>query len=157
MAWTYNTSDLNSTSTGASLARVRFLAQDVSTGDQLIEDEAINWVLSDYPNVFDAAAVVARAIGAKFAQRASNESVLDASLAYTNRANHYDALAEKLEKKGKDPRSLSIAPYAGGISVNDKNTQMDDTDWSKPAFARGMHDHPGTGGTQPDWIENYST
>ena len=42
------------------------------------------------------------------------------------------------------PLRPSVSPYAGGISVSDKETQEEDTDRVVPAFNRTLHTHPGT-------------
>ncbi|MFA6358710.1 MAG: hypothetical protein WCY09_08665 [Candidatus Omnitrophota bacterium] len=41
-------------------------------------------------------------------------------------------------------RSSTMVPYAGGISISDKDTYESNTDRVKPRFYRGMHDFPGT-------------
>jgi len=41
-------------------------------------------------------------------------------------------------------KSSTMSPYAGGISISDKDTYESDIDRVKPRFYRGMHDFPGT-------------
>ena len=52
-------------------------------------------------------------------------------------AEHYRALAKSLRLQA----AAKITPYSGGISVDDKDSQKDDTDYSKPPFELGQHDY----------------
>ena len=56
MAWSYD-SNLS-----ANKDKVRFLVQDTDTNDQLIQNEEINFALSETGNLYRAAAMVARSI-----------------------------------------------------------------------------------------------
>lgn len=52
---------------------------------------------------------------------------------------------EVLSRKAAELRSLGVRkvkPYAGGISISDKDSQESDSDWEKPNFNLGMHDNP---------------
>jgi len=131
--------------------RVRFLVQDVSTGDHLSQDEEIQWTLAEYPNVFEAASVVARSIGGKLAQRPTAKTVQDATISWQGRSQQYYLMADKLQRKANDPSNRQISVYAGGISKADKEAQAQDTDWAKGAFAVGMQSWPGS--TAVDWIQ----
>lgn len=153
MTWTYNSSQINTTSTNANLMRVRFLVQDVSTADELVQDEEIQWALADFTNVFHAASIVARAIGGRLSQRASAKTVQDATVSYAQaRASQYFDLANSLFEVANTPANRQINVYAGGISKADKRSNAADTDWVKPAIALGLHDNPFYG-DQPDWIQ----
>ena|SRR3990167_6858613 len=152
MVWTYYSSQINTASTNANLMRVRFLVQDVSTADHLVQNQEIQWALADFPNIFEAASVVARAIGGKMAQRASAKTVTDATVSWAqSRANQYFELADSLKEIAASPSNRAIEVFAGGISKSDKDAQALDTDWAKPAFAVGLHRNPFFGEAN-EWI-----
>ena len=75
MTWTYvgpATSDRD---------KVRFLIQDVETTRQLMSDEEIAWLISEWGDVYEAAANAAEALAAKFTGKADySKSVGDLSL-----------------------------------------------------------------------------
>lgn len=48
-----------------------------------------------------------------------------------------------LTSMGLSKTSSTVAPYAGGISVADKESYETNTDRVNPRFHRGMHDFPG--------------
>ncbi len=116
---------------------VRFLVGDTDTTDQLITDEEIAYAVAEESSNRGAAALVARAIAASFARRA-DRSVGDLKVSYKQRYDNYIALATSLESKAavSDP-----VPFAGGISVSNKDALQDDTDRVKPSIARGLHDN----------------
>ena len=154
MTWTYNSTLLGSTSsTAADLMRVRYLAQDVTSSTQLVQDEEIYWVLDSFPNVWEAASVVAGTIGTHFAKKASSKSVGGFSIAYSERAQHFEALSMSLKKQAKDPTLRQFTPYSGGISISDKEEQVEDTDWNQPSFRIGQTDYPGI--QQRDWVQEF--
>lgn len=136
MTWSYShdpaTSDKDA---------VRFLVGDTDSSEQLISDEEIQFALKEEPNVRRAAAFVARAIAAKFAREA-DRSVGDLRIAYSQRSRGFYDLADRLEADAsRRTNVLRAMPYAGGISVADKESVEDDTDRVRPSFAKGMHDY----------------
>ena len=118
--------------------QVRFLVGDTDTADQQVTDAEIAFALTQHANERLAAALIARAIAAKYARRA-DKSVGDLSISYSQLQEHYAALATDLESRGG---LLAGIPYAGGISKDDAETVEDDTDRVEPMFTIGMHDHP---------------
>jgi len=70
------------------------------------------------------------------------------------------SITDLLTAKSKSLRMQGVRkvkPYAGGISKDDKDTQESDTDWVKPHFVIGQHDHPGvrsgTTATTNPWLK----
>lgn len=137
MTWTYGGDP-----TANNRDEVRFLVGDTDTGDQLITDEEIAYAVAEAHTNRGAAALIARAVAAKFARRA-DKSVGDLRISYSQQHKHYLELAGRLESE----TAFEITPYAGGISKDDKETQEEDTDRVEPSFAVGMHDNPPS---QPD-------
>ena len=135
MSWNYSGNPANS-----DLDAVRFLVQDIDTNDQLVQDEEINWALTQGGGVYTAAALVAGVIAAKFARMADKETVGKVSVSYTKRAEQYFKLEESLKKKAST-QDLGL-PYAGGISKSDMESVRSNTDRVKPSFTVGMDDNP---------------
>lgn len=136
MTWTYS-GDPATTSRDA----VRFLVGDTDTTDQLVSDEEISWVLTQHSGVRHAAAATCEAIAAKFARQAEM-SVDDVSIKAGEKAEHYRALAKELRAQAAIAGKVA-KPFAGGISIADKDDREADTDRVKPFFRRDLHDVPG--------------
>jgi hypothetical protein len=126
MTWTY------SNPTASDKDKVRFLVGDTDTNGQLASDEEITWALTE-GGVYVAASLVAKAIAMSFARKADFTVSQDLRVSYTKMAENYGALADKLENKAS---KLAPLPYAGGISVSDKETYEDDTDRVTPVFQK---------------------
>ena len=119
---------------------VRYLTGDTCFDSQQTTDEEILWAISEEANIYLAAARVCRSIAGMYAQRA-NKSVGDLRIEYTSIRDQYDTLVKDLEVRGAT-RGASI--YVGGISKTDKESVETDDDRVEPAFARDMHDAPGS-------------
>lgn len=117
--------------------KVRFLVGDTDTNDRLVEDEEINWALSEYPSVYVAAAEICEAIAAKFARKV-DQSVGDLRISFSKQSDQYSKKAAQLRRKSS---ILNVKPYAGGISVSDKETVRENSDRVDPSFTRGMDDY----------------
>ena len=117
--------------------QVRFLIGDTDTGDQLLQDGEVNYCLGAEPNPMLAGARACEAISAKFARKV-DRAVGDLKLQASQRSKQYRERAEELRRQG----GLFFAtPYAGGISISDKEATEADTDRVKPFFFRGMEDN----------------
>lgn len=113
---------------------VRLLVQDTTETEPLVQDEEIDYFLSNSGgNVRMAALSVARVIHAKFTKRVDKE-VGDLRNFWSQRAKNYMDVVSRLERE----IALVCAPYAGGISEDDKDNQEDDTDRVPPKFTKDM-------------------
>ncbi len=135
MSWNYLSTAPGSS--GRSYVRLRI--GDTSSGSQLLQDEEIDAILSTYPAPYRAASEAAFAIAGQFARRV-DKTAGRMQIANSQAAQAYEKLGNRLLREG----ALSVAPYAGGISVSDKNEVNADTDRDAPAFSVGMHDYAGT-------------
>ena len=135
MTWSYASSDPGSS--GKSYVRLRI--GDTSSGSQLLSDEEIAAFLTTYPTPLRAAAESAFAVAAQFARR------VDKTAGRMGIQNSQAAMAyERLGKRLLVEMSQGVAPYAGGISVSDKDSVNADTDRDAPVFSVGMNDFTGT-------------
>jgi len=124
---------------------------DTDTTDQLVTDEEIAWALDENSNVYFAAAIIAESISAKFARHADKD-IGDLAIKYSQRSTAYAAIAARLRIRAAATGISAV--YAGGISVNDKATNEDDTDRVKPTFRRGIHDQPGAPDVTDPWNDD---
>lgn len=119
------------------LFQVRFLIRDTNTDRPLFDDDEITWQISQEANIYTAAAglcdiLVTKAGGVK--------SKKVGELAITYDVGFYRSLSANLRARGAGHQ----VPYAGGISVSDKQGQEADTDATKPSVFRRLNDNPAT-------------
>ncbi len=117
---------------------VRFLIGDTDSTSEQLSDEEVNHTLTESSSsVYPAAILCADSLIAKYS-RLMDKNIGDLKISWSQRVEHYKGLRTTL----RDRLAIrSATPYAGGISVSDKSSVKLDTDRTKPAFARGMHDN----------------
>ncbi len=126
----------------SSLDMVRFLLGDTDTDAELLTDQEIEALLTVYnDDVYATAVACAWSLAGKYARKV-DRSVGDLRISYGQTADNFRALATQLENQGATS-SEGFRPYAGGISISDKQNQDADTDRVVPAFKRGTHDDTG--------------
>lgn len=138
MSWSYSGNPASNTKD-----MVRFLIGDTITADQLLQDEEITAVLAGEPDVTKSAAICAESISAKYS-RLADVAVGKTRISYSQKSEAYSRLSDKLTSEVASSKSLKAVPYAGGISVTDKDAQQLDSDRVDPMFERDMFDYPGT-------------
>lgn len=119
------------------LDAVRFNIQDTDSNDQLLQDEEITYLLNQNGSVLAASVAAAERIATQFSRQA-DVSTGDQSVDFSQRAENYRQVANKLQQRLDDKRGQ---PYAGGISKDDKENAEDRSDRVEPSFVRGMHDN----------------
>lgn len=137
MTWTYDPTKLNDPTQGP-LMQVRLMVEDTVTSDQQLQDEEINWIVSQEGAIEMAAARAADTIAARYSRQA-DRSVGQMRLSASQRAKAYLDLAARLRYLAR----TNVTPYAGGISVSDKQSNEADTDRVAPGFWRDMMKNPG--------------
>ena len=131
--WTYNPA------VGRDLDKVRLWIGDTDSTDPQLQDEEITFFLLDEGAPIRAAVTAADALAARYARVVSTQIGDQKEDAETMIA-HYLALANRLRRKAA---RTGVLPFAGGISVSDKQTREENTDRVAPAFDRTMQDEPG--------------
>lgn len=126
MSWSYSNNPASS-----SKDAVRFLIQDTNTLRQLVQDEEIEWSLTQEMNVYTAAASICETLVAK-AGSTKEKKISNFYIVYD--PMFYRTLAATLRARGSGYQ----VPYAGGISQSDKLAQQADADWAPPAIPRGL-------------------
>lgn len=122
--------------------QVRFLLADVSTSTAHLQDEEIDFLLSQYPSPIVAASHGASIVAARYASYPEAKTVDGLTISYGDMTKRWNSLAASLSNEAGRTAAMSI--YAGGISRSDKEQQEADSDWEKPFASLGMHDYPGT-------------
>lgn len=154
MTWSYDESDLGTSTASGRLNAVRLLIFDTDTNNQLLQDEEITFALSEVNDrVYYAAAWCARVISAKYS--AQVDTTLDESLEakYSQRAEQYSKLSIQLKEMAKQVSGSSLGIKAGGISKVTIETVRDNTDRPDPAFWTRQFNNPPEG--YDDDLEGY--
>lgn len=138
---------------------VRFLLGDTNTGNALVTDEEIDYMLAKwmpaYGTVEYVAAAVADTISARFAREA-NYSADGVSISLANLGNQFRELAANLRAQHKN-LLVGGLPDAGGITPGEQT----DPDIAPFDFGTGMHDNLEAGRQQygnrpyPEYVPEY--
>ncbi len=136
MTWSYNASFIGS----SARSFIRFRLGDTSSGHPLLQDEEIDGALADLGDQYYAGAYCARAIAATYMTRA-DKTVGKLNIRASQPAAAYERLAVQLEVEA----AKRVTPYAGAMSIADKEANVDNSDQVLPQFSIGMFDLPGVG------------
>ena len=150
MTWTYSGDP-------ATNARdsIRFLIGDTDTNDQLINDEEIAWINNQLTGsdtattaLYNAAYRGCVTIASKFS-RLADQSVGDLKVSMSQKAKAYrEQAAYLLEMAGRE--GSTPTPYAGGITISDKEVDWDNTGLVRPGFFKGQFDDTRDGNPSTD-------
>lgn len=110
---------------------VRFWTGDTVEAIALLQDEEIEYALTLQPQVKLCAADCLEAIAAKLLQEVDFEVRGELRMDLGQRAARYQSRAQQLRQQAS---RLGAIPYAGGISVADKEARDEDADRVRPAF-----------------------
>jgi len=150
MTWTYS----GDPATNARDA-IRFLSGDTDTNDQLINDEEIAWINNQLTGsdtattaLYNAAYRVCITIASKFS-RLADQAVGDMRVDMSQKAKAYRDQADWLLQLAGRERSVPT-PYAGGITLTDKEIDWDNTNLVRPGFYKGQFDDKRDGNASTD-------
>lgn len=133
--WTYSGDPQTS-----SKDTVRFLIGDTLSNDQQFQDAEILAALVLRPNPYGAGAALCRSLAARLSRKvATTSSAGGMTISAQQGAAAYRIMALDLE--GQAVALGGAMPYAGGISIADKQAQETDDDRVSPAFQLGMMDN----------------
>jgi hypothetical protein len=152
MAYTYDPLDLVTTTSSGRLNVVRLLVGDNSTDDQQMQNEEINFALSENgDNVYFSASFCARLLASKYARMVNTQ--LDGALEaeYSDRVKQYTILAVQLSELGKRMGGKTMGVAAGGISKAAMTLANQNTDRPRPAFNVGQFDALSQAGYFPEY------
>lgn len=141
MAWTYG-GDPSANARDA----IRFLVGDTDTNDQLLSDEEIAWVNSEASGsstattaVYDAAMRCCLTIASKLAREADKQ-IGDLSVSMSQRAKAYRDQAVELKNLSTREGAVPV-PYAGGITISDKEIDEENSDLFRSWFSAGQFEN----------------
>jgi hypothetical protein len=146
MTWTYG-GDPSANAKDA----IRFLIGDTDTTDQLLSNEEILWVNTEASGtttgtnaLYDAAYRCCLTIASKLA-RLADKQIGDLNVKLSQKAQGYLTQAAQFNKMAQVQNFVPI-PYAGGISISDKEIDEDNTDSVRPYFSSGQFQNVADGG-----------
>ena len=129
--------------TGADIDRVRVLCGDPAGDTQVLDDSTISFFLEEYNgNYYRAAADSAAAIAAYYAGQVDvRVGILSSS--NSQKTKQFADLATALRRRAEERATSCAVPFAGGISVADKEVTEANTDRVEPSFTRDLHEEDG--------------
>lgn len=142
MAWSYDASNLTTSTSSGRLNTVRLLLGDTDTTDQQVQNEEVVFALSENgDNVYYSAAWLARVVASKYSRKVDTQ--LDGALSakYSDLQKHYLSLADTLEYQGKTAGAV-IGVAAGGLTKSDINAVRSNTDRIEGSFRRDRFRNP---------------
>ncbi len=142
MAWSYDPTDLDTTTASGRLNTVRLLVGDTDTLDQQVQNEEITFALSENnDNVYYAAAWVCRTLAAKYSRRVTTQ--LDGALSadYSDLIKNYAQMADTLEYQGKTS-GAALGVLAGGITKSGVEAVRANTNRIEGSFRRDQFKNP---------------
>lgn len=152
MGWTYDNSDLATTTASGRLNAVRLLVGDTDTTDQQVQDEEITFALSEaQDNVYFAASWIAKTISSKYGRRVDTKLDGQLSAMYSQLHRHYQTLSVNLDQQGKKYSGSSLGVKYGGLKISEVNSVRDDTNRVTPSFRRDRFKYP-----DGDYIGDYT-
>ena len=134
MTWTYSVSDLATSAKD----QLRLAIGDTLTSDQQLQDEEILQFIAGRSTLAGACADACRALATKFS-RSVTQKAAGASANFSDMAKAYQRMAAQFEQQAA--LGGSALPYAGGMSIADKQSQEQNDDRVPPSFSIGMDDN----------------
>ena len=142
MAWSYDPTDLNTTTASGRLNTVRLLVGDTDTTDQQVQNEEVTFSLTENGNnVYYSGAWVARAIASKYSRKVNTELSGALKADYSDLITHYNSLADNLEYQGKTS-GASVGVLAGGITKSTVEAVRQNTNRIEGSFRRDRFKNP---------------
>lgn len=153
----YDTTESNWSYTGDPSARaidaIRFLIGDTDSNDQLLSDDEILWVNKEASgsttatsDLYDAAYRCCLTIASKLSRQADKQ-IGDLSVKLSQKAAGYRTQADSLKQLSLRSSGVPV-PYAGGITISDKEIDEDNSDINRQWIATGQFSNRRDGGGQ---------
>ena len=134
--WTYDPTDLDTSTASGRLNVVRLLIGDTDTNDQKVQDEEITFALSEKADdVYKAGSLACRFIASKYSSLVDTQ--LDGALqeSYSDLSDKYYKLATKLSNLANtDGGAVNLGVFAGGVSKTTVASVRSLPDRVEPSF-----------------------
>lgn len=121
---------------------VRFRIGDVDPRDWLMGNDEITAILAEQTNRWLAAAECAEHIAARLSREA--DTSINGPGAQNRSLSQRAAAYERLAKRLRQRAGFQAVPYAGGISIDDKDTEVADTDRPADVFTADQWNNTST-------------
>jgi len=117
MAFTYDDTDLNTTTASGRLNSTRFLLGDTNSTEPLIQDSEVVFSLAQNGNnIYKSAAWLARTLASKYSREVNIELDGILTVDYSTLALQFAKLADQLDYQAKT-NSSTLGIFAGGLPV----------------------------------------
>lgn len=142
MSVSYDETNLATNTASGRLNAVRFLVGDTDTNKPLVQDEEINFALSQTgDNVYYGSSYIASTIASKFARKVNTQVDGAISADYSDLSKQYKALSSFLKQEGLKYSSGGLGVSAGGISRSQVESVRNLGDRVSSSFYRGQFSH----------------
>jgi hypothetical protein len=121
--------------------KVRLLIGDTDSNNALLQDDEIDFFLTDYSGVYMAASAAAMAIAGKFA-RLADTTVEEVSKSYSQQQAQYNKLSSRLEAKALKVANNIPNAAITGISRDNIRDNLQKEDRVREQFYTGKFDNP---------------
>lgn len=145
MTWSYLDTDLATNEKD----QLRLEIGDTDVNYQLLQDEEIDWAITQERNFWGAAARCCEMIERFFMRKADVRLGRAMQVQYVKMSAQYKDMACALRRKSLG----TVAPYVGGMLVTDKQAIAQDTNLVAPLFTKTMQENPWTGGYTSDSLD----
>jgi hypothetical protein len=141
MTFSYNASDLSTSTDAGRLNAVRLLVGDTNSSDPLVQDEEITFALAQASNnIYYAGSWAAQLDGAL-------------SSKYSDLTKKYNALSSKLRQEGQRFSGNALGITAGGVSKTAVESAYQESDRVQPYFIPNQFKNPPS--DEDQYIEDY--
>lgn len=151
MGWTYDATNLDTSTASGRLNSVRLLIFDTDTNNQLLQDEEINFALSENNNrVYYAASYSAALLASKFSREVDTQLDETLEAKYSQLSEQYRNLSTSLREMGKKVSGSALGIAAGGINKTTIDSVRDNANRPPAAFKQNQFRNP------PSWPTDLS-
>lgn len=142
MSFTYDPTDLNTSTSSGKLNSVRLLIGDTDSSDPLLQDEEILFSLAQKSTVYGAAALSCKFIVANFSRLVDTQ--LDGALQenYSDLVKNYSSISSKMADLDDSESGTKLGISAGGISLTGMTLVQALPDRPRSEFWVGQFDNP---------------
>lgn len=151
MAWSYDNTDLDTSTSSGRLNVVRLLVGDTDTNNQQLQNEEIVLGLSENNDrVYHTAAWCAEVLASKYAVDVDTQLNADIELKYSQLYDQFSRKAKELRSLAKKVDGNVLGLVAGGVNKQVVDAVRDRTDRVRPSFWTNQFKNP------PDWPDEFT-
>ena len=154
MSFSYDASNISTSTFAGRLNAVRLIVGDTDSSDPLVQNEEILFALTQASNnIYYAGSWAANAIGSKFARLVDTQLDGAISSKYSDLTKKYSALSSKLRQEGQRFSGTALGITAGGVSKTAVESAYQESDRVQPQFISNQFKNPPS--DEDQYIEDY--